>query len=372
MSTSNKVQLDSDTQKKIDTLALQPEVISESDKVIAVIESSNGGPSLSMELDKIGAESIRRAAGTNEHMQTAVNDALPSLAQDSPLAKLLNDATIMTTELNPNYVKKNWLYKIPFPALRRYVMRGYVEKFQSESGKVTTIFDNLRGGKEALLLKMIELESQYQSLMATYGQVERDMAIAYVTQEKLDAMDISDADMQTKQKYEKAQNKVARKLRDLATIKTAIFQFFISIDQTFNVQEQLSQSIDSLLQVGPVVLNNAIMINSAITQQQQIAKQVERTQGALSEAMLENAKLVEDNAETVADLYNNPVLAMDKLEESYTRLENAVNKTREAQRNATVASREMTTKLESMNDKFKGLVMQTGDDMSSSESLAQA
>lgn len=67
-----------------------------------------------------------------------------------------------------------------------------------------------------------------------------------------------------------------------------------------------------------------------------------------------------------------PSLAMDKLEESYTRLENAVNKTREAQRNATVASREMTTKLESMNDKFKGLVMQTGDDMSSSESLAQA
>jgi uncharacterized protein YaaN involved in tellurite resistance len=340
--------------KKEQALIVQPEIQEEASNVMQVIEKSSGGPSLERELNMIGEDTIKRAMSSQSMMQSSVNKALPELGKSSPMAKIINEATLITAEVNPSKVTQSFLFKIlPFAPVRRALLRGYVENFQSNQSKVQGVFDNLESAKEKLLEKMIELEEQYNSLRETYGSTERDVVVCKAVQEKLDGVDVSSLDDLDKRKYDMSQNKVARRLRDLETIKAAIGQFFISIDQTFEVQVQLNQGIDSIRQVGPIVLQNAIMINAAISQQKEVADAVKGVSDQLGQAMRENARMVKGNAQTVADIYNNPVIALEDLQASYDDLNEAIEITRKARDESTEKARSMTVQLEKMNDVFK-------------------
>lgn len=331
---------------------------------MTIVKDSIGGPQLEQELNTIGAKSTARIAELRGSMQVSVDAALPSLGKDSELAKIINEATIKTTELNPNSVTTSFLYKwVPVPAVRKFLLRGYVENFQSESGKVQTIFDNLVGGKEHLLEKMIMLQNQYRDLKETIAEVNADVAMVIQLQEELNAQDTSNMDESEKTKYERALNRVARKHRDLETKKAAINQFFMSIDQTFNVQQMLTDSIDSILDVGPLVLQNAIMLHSAIDAQRQVTEAAQNAQTSIAGSLEANARLMKQNANEVAELYNNPVIAMEAFEKSFQNLVEAMTITREAQAKGTEIAVEMTKGLKVMNEKFAPTNDALDDDM---------
>ena len=95
------------TTQKVDVneqLLASPAVQDKARDVMALIEGSNGGPSLERELNVIGETSIKRAMSTKEMMQASVNQALPQLGKSSPLANILNDAAATTASINPNSV----------------------------------------------------------------------------------------------------------------------------------------------------------------------------------------------------------------------------------------------------------------------------
>lgn len=331
---------------------------------MTVVKDSIGGPQLDQELNAIGAKSTARIAELRGTMQASVDAALPSLGKDSELAKIINEATIKTTELNPNSVTTSFLYKwVPVPVVRKFLLRGYVENFQSESGKVQTIFDNLLGGKEHLLEKMIMLQNQYRTLKETIAEVNADITMTVQLQEELNAKDTSNMDESEKTKYERALNRVARKHRDLETKKAAINQFFMSIDQTFNVQQMLTDSIDSILDVGPLVLQNAIMLHSAIDAQRQVTEAAKNSQSTIAGSLEANARLMKQNASEIAELYNNPVIAMESFEKSFQDLVEAMAITRDAQAKGTEIAVEMTKGLKVMNEKFAPTNDALDDDM---------
>lgn len=321
---------------------------------LSVIDGSHGGPALERELNTIGSSSTSKVNEFKGKMQVSIDAALPSLGKKSELASIINEATIKTTELNPNHVTNGFLYKyIPITALRKFLLRGYVENFQSESGKVQTIFDNLIDGKEHLLEKMIMLEGQYRDLKEIVADVNVDIEITNQLREALNNKSKDGMEPQEITKHERAQNRIARKSRDLETKKAAINQFFMSIDQTFNIQQMLTDSIDSVLDVGPLVLQNAIMLHSAIDAQRQVAEAANNAQDAISASLEANARLVKQNAEEVTKLYNNPVVAMESFEKSFKDLEEAMAITKKAQDEGTKVADEMTRGLRVLNEKFK-------------------
>ncbi len=321
---------------------------------MTVVKDSIGGPQLDQELNTIGAKSSQRISELRNKMQVSVDQALPSLGKDSELAKIINEATLKTAELNPNKVTNSFLYKVvPIPFVRKFLMRSYVENFQSESGKVQSIFDNLIGGKEHLLEKMIMLQHQYRDLKETMAEVTADITMATQLATELESQNTEALDESEKAKYDRALNRVARQLRDLETKRGAINQFFMSIDQTFNVQQMLTDSIDSILDVGPLVLQNAIMLHSAIDAQRQVAEAANNAQNAISSAMEANARLIKQNSQEIADLYNNPVIAMEVFTKSFDDLAEAERIAKEALSQGTSAALETAKAMKVMNEKFE-------------------
>lgn len=324
---------------------------------MTVIKDSSGGPSLERKLNEIGAGSVKRISEFHKRTEGYVNQTVSSIGKDSPIAALLNEATIKTTELNPSSVTNSKLYRlIPFAPVRKYLLRGYVENFQSESSKVNSIFDNLSDGKEALLEQMIILEDQYRMLKEIVADINLEIELTTQLREELKQQDVSLMDETEKRKYERAENRLARKQRDLETKKVAVNQFFISINQTFDVQQLLTDSIDSILDVGPLVLRNAIMLYKAISVQKNVAESANNVQKTLGKAMEANSELINENADNVAELYNNPVIAFESFEKSFGNLMSAVAKTSEAQASGTKIADQMRDSLSSMNKAMQPVV----------------
>lgn len=322
-------------------------------KFIDTIEKSTGGPSLDMALGKIGKNSMEHAKRSRETMQNAAVKVLPEMNSDSPLAKTVLEANMKITELNPNSLSEKLLYKIPIPSVKNWMVKKYISGFQTQNQQVQGIFEALERGKDSLLMKMIELEHQYNDLKITDAELVNDIDVGKGIQKYLESIDTNGLEQSEVLKYNSASNRVARRVRDLTTIRSAIQQFFVSINQTMETQSLLNDTIDSIQQVGPLVLQNAIMINSAINEQKQVANAANIAQQSLASAMEQNAALIKDNATNVAEMYNNPVIALESFKKSYDDLREAINITNTAMNQSTENAKQMTQELEHMQLEFK-------------------
>ncbi len=332
-------------------------------EIVQVIEKTENAPELEMALERLAGQSLEQAKRLRDRMQVSMTKVLPELEGDSPLAKAILEANEKVMALNPNRVMGSFLYKLPIQPVRKWLVKNYLENFKEQNEQVMMIFNDLQAGRDDLMRKMIELKYQYQELTATKKEVESDIEALKEVQKYLDGLNTSSMDEVEKYKYEIARNKVDRKIRDLTTILAAIQQFFASIHQTMNTQSLLNEQIDSIMTVGPMVLQNAIMIHAAISKQKAVADAARQVQQTLSDAMASNAALIEQNAQDVAQMYNNPVIAMDKLKESYDRLRNAVETTRKAMEESSQSARKMTQELEHLQEEFRPVEQALADEV---------
>lgn len=333
-----------------------PLSVAKVEDTVKMVKESDGGPRLESELSKIGVQSLRQATRTRDLMDESIMDNLPELSGDSELSKMLVDANIQTQKLNPNSVTNSFLYKLPLPFVKEWMLKKFTGEIKSERSQVQEVFQNLQIGKEGLIEHMLDLEEQYATLKKTDMELIKDIAFGEAVFKELEAIDGESLSLVEKQKFDMAKNKVSRRVRDLETVRQAISQFFVSINQTMRNQSLLNESIDSLMLIGPMVISNAIRIHAAINEQRQVAEATKQVSDTLSNTMLQNAAAVEMNAQDVAELYKNPVLAMDKMQEAYSKLENAVNITNQAMKDGTQSARDVTLQLRQMTAEFEPVV----------------
>ena len=186
--------------------------------------------------------------------------------------------------------------------------------------------------------------------MTAQKQIQSDIYVGehFITEvEKLEA-EVDATDTQEVTKLASVKNKAARRIRDLRTMEQAAVQFFISIDQTVQTNELLGEQIDSALTVGPMVMTNALRIQAALAKQDTVKKAVQSFQEGLGDMMAQNAAAVNQAAQEVGDMYNNPVIALEKMEEGFDQLMQAVQTANDTMANSTLKAREASARLANM------------------------
>ena len=334
----------------------------EADTFCQEVVESDGGPSMSMGLNKLGKRAMKVANETRVLMQTKVTDLLSDMEGKSPVSNELVKLRTTMDELNPHSLSNNTFFKILPAFAKKFMLKNYIEKFQTNQQNIEAIFDGLRDGKDQLLEKIIELNEQYQSLKKSDKLVEEDIYLGEMIWEKLEAHDPKD-DISEKQKLDTAKNKVARRIRDLQVARQAIAQFFVSIGQTVQNNQLLSESIDSALFVGPMVLINALNIQAALAHQKKVANALDSFQTGLGNMMEQNAAAIEEQTTNVADLYNNPVVGLESLEKSFDKLTKAISTANETMRTSTTKAREASSNLDVLTQKFAPLIATSDESM---------
>lgn len=341
----------SDT-KKAPKWAKAIDISSMKDRSLSLIASvkEKAGPALMRTIDDIGEGSQKRMKSANDLMSKSVDSLLKGLDGKSPTGEKLLELRTAMDGLNPHSLSNAWYFNWMPKGLKRKAVSRFIHKYQPMQKHVTEIFDGLRAGKDDLLETSIDLEHQYDEIMAAQKQIQSDIYVGehFITEvEKLES-EVDATDPQEQTKLASVKNKAARRIRDLRTMEQAAVQFFISIDQTVQTNELLSEQIDSALTVGPMVMTNALRIQAALAKQDTVKKAVQSFQDGLGDMMAQNASAVNKAAQEVGDMYNNPVIALEKMEEGFDQLMQAVQTANETMANSTLKARETSARLADM------------------------
>lgn len=317
--------------------------------LIAQIKEKTG-PSLMRAIDAIGANSQKKMAEANDLMSNSVDSLLKGLDGKSPTGEKLLELRSAMDDLNPHSLHNAWWFSWMPKGVKRKAISRFIHKYEPMQKHVGGILSGLRAGKDDLLETSIELEHQYAEIEAAQKEIQSEIFIGENFIDEVEVMEtkIDTTDIQEQQKLASVKNKAARRIRDLRTMEQAAVQFFISIDQTVATNELLSEQIDSALTVGPMVMTNALRIQAALAKQDTVKQAVEGFQEGLGEMMAQNAKAVNKAASEIGDMYNNPVIALEKIEEGFDQLMQAVSTANETMATSTIKAREASARLAEM------------------------
>lgn len=312
------------------------------------------GPSLMRAMDAIGADSQKKMLQVNNMMSKSVDSLLTGLDGKSPTGDRLLELRTTMDELNPHSLTNSWWFGWMPKSIKRKAVSRFVHKYQPMKTHVNEVLNGLRAGKDDLLESSIEMEYQYTEIEAAQKEIQSDIYVGELLITEIEKMEssIDTSDVQEVQKLASSKNKASRRIRDLKTKELSAVQFFVSIDQTIATNELLMEQIDSALSVGPMVMMNALRIQSALAKQETVKQAVDQFQQGLGDMMAQNATAVNQAAQEIGDLYNNPVIAIEKMEEGFDQLMQAVNTANETMKNSTILAREASARLSDMTNEL--------------------
>ncbi|CCK75775.1 MAG: toxic anion resistance protein [Oleispira antarctica] len=347
------------------------ELMQKRSQELAESTKTSGGPALNRIVGNIGASAQKKMASANDLMKGNVNSLLKGLDGKSPAGEKLLELRSTMDQLNPHSLHNAWWFSWMPNTIKRKAVSRFVRQYQPMQSHVEAIFDGLRNGKDDLLESNLALEQQYNEIAAAKKEIESEIYIGELFIQQVDAQDAETPaeDIQEKQKFATVKNQAMRRIRDLRTMEQASVQFFISIDQTIATNSLLDESIDSALTVGPMVMNNALRIQAALAQQETIKDAVQQFQAGLGDMMAQNAGSIEKAAQEVGDLYNNPVIALQKMEEGFDKLMNAVKIANDTMSTSTAKARETSDRLADMTAQLSPVADGMRDARSSSNDI---
>jgi uncharacterized protein YaaN involved in tellurite resistance len=333
-------------------------VLKDKSKDLMVQIKEKTTPKMLAVIDAVGNSSQKKMLASNDLMSKSVGSLLTDLNGKSPAAENLMELRTCMDTLNPASLRNSWWFGIVPKPIKRYAINNFVYKYQPMSTHVDSILDGLRAGFDKIIELNISMTSQYDSLTDTMNEIRADIFVCDNTYEQVlefeASMDKSDQLELTK--VEQAKGKLSRKIRDLRTKEQAVIQFFVSLEQSFVSNDLLSDQIESALSVGPMVMYNALQIQAGLAQQKQIKEGLENFQEGLSDMMAQNAKATKLAVEDIASLYNNPVLALDKMEQGFNDLMSAVDTANQAIADSTKSAQETSERLKDMSAAFQPTV----------------
>ncbi len=331
--------------------ALEKDLSTLKDRTLALVQSTKekSGPALSRIVAGIGEASQKKMSSANDLMAGSVGTLLKGLDGKSPTGEKLLELRSVMDDLNPHSLSNSWWFAWMPKGIKRKAISRFINRYQPMQAHLNGIFDGLRNGKDELLETSLALEEQYDEIAAAKKEMEAEIYVGELFIKQVEELEaVIDIDPRELQKLGAVKNQAMRRIRDIRTMEQAAVQFFISIDQTVATNSLLGEQIDSALVVGPMVMSNALRIQAALAQQDSVREAVESVQNAMGDMMAQNAAAVNQAAQKIGDMYNNPVIGLEKLEEGFDQLMQAVNTANATIATSTIKARETSDRLAQM------------------------
>ena len=91
----------------------------------------------------------------------------------------------------------------------------------------------------------------------------------------------------------------------------------MSIELTRQNNSRLGQAVDRTLTLATNVVTIGLAIQTALVRQRRVREATERTREFLGEVITQNAAAIRAQTDEIGDLYNQPVIAIDKLAQAH-------------------------------------------------------
>ena len=126
-------------------------------------------------------------------------------------------------------------------------------------------------------------------------------------------------------------------------------QYMVSIGTSWQNNNRLGQSVERTLTLANHVVTAGLAVQSALVRQKRVAEATRRTREFLGDLIAANAASIRRHTEEIGDLYNSPVIAMEKISQAHNDLVEALNTVGRLRQEGIEAAREGISQLTEMS-----------------------
>src|SRR5688572_1893277 len=191
----------------------------------------------------------------------------------------------------------------------------------------------------------IELRKLYEQVEAQQVVVQKNRYLGELIMEELNALVEHGEDTAKTQRVRDALLDVAVRVQDLRTMDEVHRQLFVSIEMTRQNNTRLGQAVERALTMVSNVVMIGLAIQSALARQERVLEAAQRTREYLGDMLVANARSVRDHTAEIGDVYNSPVIALEKVTQAHNDLLEAIETADRLKVEGIVAARENIQRL---------------------------
>ena len=304
-------------------------------EIIKALEDSEGSAQMEIisSVASVGVQTQRTAASELELLRTRVGDVLTGDGPGAKVSKDLVDLRLALNQINPHAVGRQGVVRRVFgmfplvgrslPAMK--VVEKIAVRYEPVARQVDVIETRLREGQSMLVRDSVELKKLYEQVEAQQLPVQKNARFGELLIQELDDLLGRTEDTLKCEKVRNLLHDVATRVQDLRTMEEVNIQFFVSIEMTRQNNQRLAQSVERTLALGTNVVMVGLAIQTALARQRRVLEATRRTREFLGDLIVANAEAIKQHTSDIGDVYNDPVIALDKIAQAHNDLIESMN-----------------------------------------------
>ena len=297
-------------------------------ELVRCVRDSDGGDQLAAidEVSSVGLQSQRNAGRQLELVRGRMATLLDGGSASKSLASELVNLRVALDNIDPSSGGHSRLSRLrrSLPFVRNKTMLRTLKKvairYEPATKQITIIETKLREGRALLVRDNVELRRLYEDIEGQQDAIKRQTYLGQVLLQELEELRVDDDDPLQRDRLQAAKHDVASRVQDLLTMQEVHVQYFVGIELTRQNNQRLGQAVDRTLTLATNVVTVGLALQAALVRQREVQEATERTRQFLGELIVSNATAVRRQTEEIGDLYQDPVIAMDKLTQAHHEL----------------------------------------------------
>ena len=319
------------------------------------LQGASGGRELELidSVTGVGIQAQRRAKSELDLLRGRVSDMITQEGTGAEVSKDLINLRMALNEINPHQFSQ------PGLAMRLYSMIPLVSKFTPDfrvleriavryepvSRQISVIEDRLREGRMMLVRDNLEMRQLYEQVEAQQLPIQKNAYLGQLFHHQLAQVIERTDDTLKVDRLRNALHDVSMRVQDLRTMEAVHTQFFVSIEMSRQNNTRLAQSVERTLSLAMNVVTVGLAIQTALARQKRVLEATQRTREFLGNVIAANAAAIRQHTEAIGDVYNDPVIAIDKITQAHNDLIQAMNITDRLKQEGIDSARENIAKL---------------------------
>ncbi len=327
--------------------------------LVRQLEGASGSDELELidRMTNLGIQAQRSAGGEMELLRGRVGDMIAGEGPGTELSKDLVELRAALKQINPHELRnegfpRRLLQLIPFakqlsPAVR--IIERIAIRYEPVSRQVSMIETRLRDGRAMLTRDNVEMRKLYEQVESQQLPIQKNAYLGELVMAQLGELLERTEDTLRAERIRNSLHDVSMRVQDLRAMETVHIQFFVSIDMTRENNTRLGQSVERTLTLAINVVTVGLAIQVALARQRRVLEATQKTREFLGNVLVANAAVIKQHTEEIGDVYNNPVIAMDKIAQAHSDLIEAMDTADRLKQEGIDAARENIAELSKLS-----------------------
>ena len=335
-------------------------VRSQAIEIVNQLDDAAGSKELELldNLTNVGLQAQRNAAGQLGLLKTRIGAFLNEGGTSAEIANGLRDLRVTLSQINPHEMTQPGIGQrlfgvLPFVKGRHNpVVRALSKiaiRYEPVSRQVAHIETSLRDGQTLLARDNVELRMLYEDVESQQPSIQRNAYLGELLAQRLTQLLEQTEDPTKRDRIQGALHDVVARVQDLRTMEGVHVQYFVSIEMTWRNDNRLGQAVERTLALATNVVTVGLAIQSALIRQKRVVEANVRTREFLGDLVAANAGAIRQHTQEIGDLYNNPVISMEKITQAHNDLIEALNMASRLRQEGIEAARESIATLSQMS-----------------------